>query len=191
MTKTNEHRLTTEEIDKMCNRLAYKYPQYGIRDDLKSEAILAIYERLSNQPDEHPAYLYNLARQAMFDYVNLKDKAVPMPANKTTRSVAGNRRIPKSSTYSKGGLLAVQSALRPTQEYGESLNLSVEDCTESYETKDFISKCLNSLSERSRGVIEMRYFKEMTQEEVADIYGVSQQAVALWEDEALHKMSTL
>ena len=189
MEKTQVKKMTAEEIDKMCNRLVYKYPQYGIREDLKSEAILAIYERLSNKPDEHPAYLYDLARKAMFDYVNLKDRAVPIPTNNTTRSVAGNRRIPKSSCYTEGGLLAIKSALQPTQEYEDSLDLSVNDCTESYETKDLVFKCLDSLSGRSREVIEMRYLKEMTQGEVANIYKVSQQAIALWEEEALYKMS--
>jgi|TARA_R110000744_G_scaffold103078_2_gene197799 RNA polymerase sigma factor (sigma-70 family) len=185
------NKLTAEEINKMCDRLKYKYPQYQKREDLKSEAILAIYERLATNPAEHPAYLYNLAREAMFDYVNLKDKPVPMPANKTTRSVAGHRHIPKSSLYSKEGLLAIQSALRPTQEYEDSLSLSVPDCAEGYEARDLLTKCLNSLSGRSRKVIEMRYLKEMTQAEVANVYKVSQQAVALWEEEALDKMSEL
>ena len=65
------------------------------------------------------------------------------------------------------------------------------DCTDDYEVKDLISKCLSSLSERSRKVIEMLYLKGLTQAEVAEIYGVSQQAVSLWEDEALDKMSGL
>tara|TARA_R110000803_G_scaffold126370_1_gene193835 strand:- start:2636 stop:3205 length:570 start_codon:yes stop_codon:yes gene_type:complete len=188
---TIEHQLTTAEIDKMCDRLKYKYPQYGKREDLKSEAILAIYERLATNPAEHPAYLYNLAREAMFDYVNLKDKVVTLPANPSTRAVAGHRIVPKSSHHSKDGLLAMQSALRPSQQFEDSLDLSVPDCTDDYEVKDLISKCLSSLSERSRKVIEMLYLKGLTQAEVAEIYGVSQQAVSLWEDEALDKMSGL
>ena len=37
----------------------------------------------------------------------------------------------------------------------------------------------------------MRYFDDMTQDDVAYFYGVSQQAVALWEETALKKMSKL
>lgn len=187
----NKHQLTTEEIDKMCDRLKYKYPQYGMREDLKSEAILAVYERLATHPDEHPAYLYNLAREAMFDFVNLKDRAVTLPANPSTRAVAGNRYVPKSSHHSKGGLLAIQSALRPTQEFEDSLALSVPDCTEVYEQKNLLEKCLGLLSEKERSVIKSRYLHGATQDDLADIYGVTRQAVSLWEEEALHKMSKI
>jgi len=188
---TVEHKLTTSEIVKMCDRLKYKYPQFGAREDLKSEAILAIYSRLDTHPDTHPAELYNLARLAMFDFVNLKDRTVVVPANPTTRSIAANKKVPKSSEYSMKGLLAVQEALQPTSEYGDKFEELTEDCSKAYEDSDFVGKAMKLLSERERDIVNMRYFEDKTQDQVADVYGVSQQAVCLWEDAALHKMSKL
>jgi len=185
----NEHKLSTDEILEMCNRLKYKYPQRHLREDLKAEAILEVYSRLDTHPDTHPAHLYNLARQAMFDFVNFKDRVVVVPANTTSRAVAGNRRIPKGSHYSTAGLIALQDALQPSKEYGDKIVEITEDCSKEYEDKDFISKGMKLLSERERDVINLRYYEEATQEQIADIYGVSQQAVSQWEDDALYKMS--
>ena len=66
---------------------------------------------------------------------------------------------------------------------------SVKDCTEKYEVADYLSKSLKVLTEKETEIINMRYFKEMTQDEVALHYDVSRQAVGLWEDKALAKMS--
>ena len=187
----NKHKLTTDEIIKMCDRLKYKYPQHGMREDLKYEAILAVYNRLDTHPEEHPAYLYNLAREAMFDYANFKSRVVVVPANTTSRAVAGGRRIPKGSHYSKDGLLALQNALQPSLEYGDKIVETTEDCSKSYEDNDFITKGMKLLSERSSDIINLRYFEGKTQEEVADIYGVSHQSISLWEREALDKMSNV
>ena len=188
---TVEHKLTTNEIVKMCDRLKYKYPQFGVREDLKSEAILAIYSRLSTHPDTHPAELYNVARLAMFDFVNLKDRTVVVPANPTTRSIASNQKVPKSSEYSMKGLLAVQEALQPTSEYGDKFEELTEDCSKFYEDKDFVGKAMKLLSEKEKDIVHMRYFEDKTQDQVADVYGVSQQAASLWEEAALLKMSKL
>lgn len=187
----NKHKLTTDEIIKMCDRLKYKYPQHGLREDLKSEAILAIYGRLETHPDTHPAELYNFARLAMFDFVNLKDRTVAVPANPTTRAIAGNQYVPKSSEYSTKGLLAIQEALQPSMEYGDKIVETTEDCSKAYENKDFITKAMELLSEREQDVVKMRYFQHKTQEEVADIYDVTQQSVSIWEEGALDKMSKL
>lgn len=182
-------KLTVEEIVKMCDRLKYKYPQHGMREDLKYEAITAVYNRLDTHPEEHPAYLYNIARSAMFDYANFKSRVVVVPANTTSRAVAGDRRIPKRSHYSTEGLLALQNALQPSMEYGDTVVETTEDCSKSYEDNDFITKGMELLSEKYADVIKLRYFEGKTQDEVSHIYGVSRQAIALWEREALDSMS--
>jgi len=190
---TNEHQLTAQEVDKMCDRLKYKYPQYGKRDDLKSEAILAIYERLATHPDTHPAELYNIARLAMSDFINIKDRIVAVPVNPTTRAIA-NRRTPPKSSYTETGLGAIREALQPTTEYVECDKkplAQTEDCTEDYETQDFVSKAMALLTTKESNVVNMRYFEDRTQEQVADFYGVSQKTVNGWEAKALAKMSKL
>jgi RNA polymerase sigma factor (sigma-70 family) len=186
--------LTTDEIDKMCDRLKFKYPQHDKREDIKSEAILAIYERLANHPDTHPAELYNIARLAMSDFINLKDRVVTLPVNPTTRSVATKQKIPKSSEYSANGISAMKESLQPSAEYVEDENINFGntcDCTEAYEIKDFIDKSMKLLNNKEKELINMRYFAHKTQGEVAEIYQVSQKTVSLWEDTALEKMSQL
>tara|TARA_R110002153_G_C13249743_1_gene491490 strand:+ start:119 stop:742 length:624 start_codon:yes stop_codon:yes gene_type:complete len=187
-------KLSTDEINKMCDRLKYKYPQYEKREDLKSEAILAIYERLASHPDAHPAELYNIARLAMSDFINLKDKVVTLPANPTTRAVATNQRLPKSSEYGANGISAMEETLQPTTEYVEvdsKTFAQTEDCSEKYETEEFIAKAMALLNDKERAIITMRYFEHKTQGEVSKILGVTQQAIFLQESSILSKMSKL
>tara|TARA_R110000772_G_scaffold44582_1_gene102575 strand:+ start:371 stop:946 length:576 start_codon:yes stop_codon:yes gene_type:complete len=190
---TNENKLTTQEIDKMCDRLKYRYPQYQKRDDLKSEAILAIYERLATHPDTHPAELYNIARLAMSDFINIKDMVVVVPVNPTTRAIA-NRRAPPKSSYKESGLEAIREALQPTTEYVECDKkplAQTEDCTDNYEVTEFVAKAMTLLTDKERTLINMRYFEHKTQAEASEILGVTQQAIALQESNALSKMSKL
>ena len=49
--------MNTKEIVTMCEKLANKYRRPHIRDDMISEGVLAIYERLFVYPDEYPASL--------------------------------------------------------------------------------------------------------------------------------------
>ena len=190
---TNENQLTTQEIDKMCERLKYKYPQYQKRDDLKSEAILAIYERLATHPATHPAELYNIARLAMSDYINLRDKTITLPVNPTTRAVATKQKIPKSD-YAESGIRAMEETLQPTTQYVEVESkplAQTDDCTEKYEVAEFVAKAMTLLTDRERTLINMRYFEHKTQAEASKILGVTQQAIALQESSALSKMSKL
>tara|TARA_B110000093_G_scaffold71523_1_gene77798 strand:- start:474 stop:1046 length:573 start_codon:yes stop_codon:yes gene_type:complete len=189
----SKYPLTALEIDKMCDRLKYKYPQYGKRDDLKSEAIVAVYERLHSHPDSHPAELYNAARLAMSDFINLKDRVVALPVNPTSRAVASQARqkVPKSSEYGEAGLVAMYNALQPSKEYLEGDDTQTEDCTEDYEAKDFVTKSMKLLTDKERELITMRYFQDKTQGHVADVYKVSQKTVCSWEATALKKMSKL
>ncbi len=187
----NEQKLTTDEIVAMCKRLSYRYPQRQLREDLQSEAILAIYGRLDTQPDTHPAHLYNLAREAMFDFVNLKERVVPVPANKTTRAIASGRDIPRLSNYSNEGLKAVYEALQPTKEFNADKHGAVQDSAALYEIRDFIERALKLLTEREVDIIKARYFGDLSQDNLCDIYGVSQKTISVWESTALTKMSKL
>ena len=191
MTMESKHQLGTDEIMKMCNRLAYKYPQHAIRDDLKSEALLAIYERLEVNPEEHPAYLFNVAREAMSDFCNLKNRTVVVPANKTTRAVAANREVPRLTNYSDSGIDAIYDALQPTKGFDKDKSGKTEDCTGEYEARDFIDKGLDLLTEREKSIVHMRYYMDMSQLEVSESYSVSQKTVSLWEEVALKKLSEL
>ena len=180
--------MTDKEIMLMCKRLSYKYPQVSMRDDLMSEGTLAIYERLDKHPEDYPASLYNIAREAMSDYVNLKTRPTSIPVNPTTRAVANGFSIPKDSTYSQAGIDAIRNSLQPTVEFDDEYTAPIESGSKEYEDNDLIQKGLALLTKRERDVIESRYYDNKTQEELAVVYKVSRQAISLWEDKALYKM---
>ena len=182
-------KLNTDEIVTMCEKLARKYRRPHMNDDLVSEGVLAVYERLETTPDEYPASLYRRANKAMYDYINVRTKAVTIPSSRTADSLMTGNAY-KGQTHSEEGKRVLDEALRSTTvEFDEEFMCLVEDCTEKYERDEFISKSLKSLTDKEVDIIDMRYFKDMTQDEVAVCYGVSRQAIGLWEDKALSKMS--
>ena len=182
-------KLSTDEIVTMCEKLARKYRRPHMNDDLVSEGVLAVYERLETTPDEYPASLYRRANKAMYDYINVKTKAVTIPSSRSATEVAlGNEYT--GQNYSEEGKRVLDDAIRSTTvEFDEEFMGTVEDCTASYERKDYLEKGFKKLNDKEKQVINMRYFNDMTQDEVSVFYGVSQQSVALWEEDALYKMS--
>ena len=188
MDNEEKGRLSTDEIMIMCKKLAYKYPQLSMRDDLISEGILAIYERLDKHPDEYAAKLYNLAKTAMFNYINLKTKTLHVPVNETTRAVSAGRDIPKNSNYSQEGIEAIRNALQPSVEFNDEYVAPTESGAKGYEDKEFIKKGLNPLTDRERDIIKSRYYDNKTQEELATKYRVTQKTISIWESSALYKM---
>ena len=185
---STQHKLSTDEIMIMCRKLAYKYPQVSMRDDLISEGILAIYERLDKHPDEYAAKLYNLAKTAMFNYMNLKTKTLHVPVNETTRAVSAGRDIPKNSNYSQEGIEAIRNALQPSVEFNDEYVAPIESGAKGYEGKEFIKKGLNLLTEGERDIMESRYYDNKTQKELATKYRVTQKTISIWESSALYKM---
>ena len=184
-------KLSTDEIVVMCEKLARRYNRPHMNDDLVSEGVLAVYERLESTPDDYPASLYRRANKAMYDYTNVKTKAITIPTSRTADSIMTGKEY-KGQTHSEEGKRVLEEALRSTiVEFDEGFMSFVNDCTESYECLDYISKGLSKLNDKELEVIKMRYFKDLTQDEVAVHYEVTQQSVAMWEDGALSKMLKL
>ena len=188
MDNEEKGRLSTDEIMIMCRKLAYKYHQVSMRDDLISEGILAIYERLDKEPDVHPAELYNVARLAMSDYVNLKTRPTSVPINPTTRAVTTKFSVPTNSSYSQAGINAITNASQPSVEFNDEYIAPAESGAKGYEDKEFIEKGLNLLTGRERDVIKSRYYDSKSQEELATKYRVTQKTISIWESSALYKM---
>lgn len=183
-----QHQMTTDEIVTMCEKLARKYRRPHMKDDMVSEGVLAVFERLETTPDEYPASLYRRANRAMWDFINVKNKAVTIPTSRSaTEVVLGNDYT--GQNYSEGGKRVLDDALKSTTVEYEDFMGTVGDCTASYERKDYIGKGLERLNDKEKSVINLRYFEGMTQDEVSVFYGVRRQSVSLWEDDALYKMS--
>tara|TARA_R110000796_G_scaffold66797_2_gene153516 strand:+ start:322 stop:879 length:558 start_codon:yes stop_codon:yes gene_type:complete len=182
-------RLREDEILKMCKRLAYKYNRVDIREDLISEGMLAIYERLNVNPDEYPASLYRHAHKSMHDYINRRSKVVHIPNTRTAESISKGVEY-KHGSYSEKGKEELAKALSSRSvDFAESFSLSVKDCSQAYETQEYIDKALDKLDDIDREIIHKRYFEGLSQPELADLYGVTQQSISRRETAALNKMS--
>jgi|TARA_B110000240_G_scaffold187671_1_gene225589 RNA polymerase sigma factor (sigma-70 family) len=182
-------KLSTDEIVVMCEKLARRYRRPHMNDDLVSEGVLAVYERLESTPDDYPASLYRRANKAMYDYINVKTKAITIPTSRAATEVAlGNEYT--GQNYSEKGKKALGVAINSVAvSFDETYMTSIQDCTEVYEQQEYIKKAMRKLSDREEEVILMRYFQDMTQNEISLSKGVSQQSVAVWEETALLKMS--
>jgi len=188
MDNEEKGRLSTDEIMTMCEKLASKYRQHHIRGDLVSEGVLAVYERLEVKPDDYPASLWRRANKAMYDYINIKTKAVKIPTGRRTESVA--KKVNYKDDYSEEGIRLLEEAINSTVvSYDDTFMDSVPDCTDMYEDKDFIEKAMALLTSKEKDIIKMRYYDGMTQDDLAIFYGGTRQNISLWETKALTKMS--
>ena len=186
-----QHQMTTDEIVTMCEKLARKYRRTHMKDDMVSEGVLAVYERLETTPDEYPASLYRRANKAMYDYINVKNKAVTIPVSRTAESLLKGLEY-EHGTYSEKGKEELARALSSTSvNFEEDFSLSVQDCTQKYETEDFLEKAFKMLDDKDTEILKKRYFEELSQVDLAKEFGVSQQSIAKREVAALKKMSRL
>ena len=186
--------MNTETVVTMCERLARKMGRPQHYEDLVSEGVLKSLELLHDTPDTHPANVYRAARKRMYDYVNFDCHGLSVPASDAARAVARGNDTSERDDYSERGLELLRATL--DSEWGEY----DEDFTESYlptaeetlinkDTGETLTRMiLEALTDDESQIIILRYFEEATQDEVADLYGLTQQAVSLREVRALRKL---
>ena len=186
--------MNTETVVTMCERLARKMGRPQHYEDLLSEGVLKSLEVLHDTPDTHPANVYRAARKRMYDYVNFDCHGLSVPASDAARAVARGNDTSERDDYSERGLELLRATL--DSEWGEY----DEDFTESYlptaeetlinkDTGETLTRMiLEALTDDESQIIILRYFEEATQDEVADLYGMSRQAVSLREIRALRKL---
>ena len=186
--------MNTETVVTMCERLARKMGRPQHYEDLVSEGVLKSLEVLDDTPDTHPANVYRAARKRMYDYVNFDCHGLSVPASDAARAVARGNDTSERDDYSERGLELLRATL--DSEWGEY----DEDFTESYlptaeetlinkDTGETLTRMiLEALTDDESQIIILRYFEEATQDEVADLYGMSRQAVSLREIRALRKL---
>jgi RNA polymerase sigma-B factor len=59
------------------------------------------------------------------------------------------------------------------------------------ENKDFVEYCMKQLDEKERTFVKLRYTEEMSQQQIAEILGVSQMQVSRMERSILKKLRNL
>ena len=182
------------EIVTMCERLARKFNRPQHYDDMVSEGILKVYELLDKNPETHPANLYREAKRRMHDYINFDCNGLSVPASNTARGLSRTDEVVKGSSWSEEaveGLRAVLSA--DWGEYDDDMtdgnHATPEEILIDKQTNQYLTNIINKvLTEDEAELVILRYFEDATQEEVADVFGLTQQGAALREKKALRKL---
>ncbi len=185
--------LNSKQITAMCKKLAYKYNSETHREDMMQEGILVCYEILAGEPDAHPAKLYREAKRRMHDYLNLDTQPVAIPAHSRSRRLARNIEDVSSGDMSKQGFewlkLVLQAEDRP---YDEDFSVCDRDHALDFENKEYHahvrSVVSKTLSDTELCIIKMRYYHDLTQDEVGDMMGVNKMWVSRHEKTALTKL---
>lgn len=186
--------MAIEDIVTMCERLARKMGRPQHYEDLVSEGVLKSLEVLHETPDTHPANVYRAARKRMYDYINFDCHGLSVPASDAARSIARGNDTTDRDDYSERGLELLRTTLSSEwgeydEDFSESYLPTAEEALINKDTGEKLTKMiLEALTDDESQIIILRYFEEATQDEVADLYGVSHQAISLKEKKALRKL---
>lgn len=186
--------MNTETVVTMCERLARKMGRPQHYEDLVSEGVLKSLELLHDTPDTHPANVYRAARKRMYDYVNFDCHGLSVPASDAARAVARGNDTSEREDYSERGLELLRATLDSEwseydEDFTESYLPTAEEALINKDTGETLTRMiLEALTDDESQIIILRYFEEATQDEVADLYGMSRQAVSLREIRALRKL---
>lgn len=186
----------TADFSTLCKSLAKRYKNTQQFEDLVSEGVVACYEALAQGKTE-PSDFVGAARRAMNDYTNIKSKAMYIPSSSWTsravsQSLAKDEELTSIDGVSDGTLLSlVQAMTNTTESAGDDTAFTV-DHAELFEEKEYYAYIMSvvkkTLSATEMKVIELRYFNEMTQDEVAEHMKLSQKMVSRQEISALEKL---
>ena len=182
------------EIVTMCERLSRKFNRPHHHEDLVSEGILKVYELLEKDPETHPANLYREARRRMYDYLNFDCNGLSVPASDTARTVSRTGDVGQGSSWSQEATENLKRALSADWgEYDDDMtdgnHATPEEILIDKQTNQVLTNIINKvLTEEEAELVILRYFEDATQEEVADLYGLTRQGVSLREKKALRKL---
>ena len=182
------------EIVTMCERLSRKFNRPQHYDDMVSEGVLKVYELLEKDPETHPASLYREAKRRMYDYLNFDCNGLSVPASDAARAVARGNDTSEREDYSQRGLERLRKTL--SSEWYEleddivgADKLTPEDILIDKEISETVTRIINKvLTDEEAQLVILRYFEDATQDEVADLFGLTRQSVSLREKKALRKL---
>jgi len=185
--------LTGHEILEMCERVANRFNSPSHRDDMVQEGVLKCYEILSENEEVHPAHLYREAKRRMHDYINIDVLPVAVPAHNITRRLTRDINDKTMGDMSETGHKWLKVILSsPSGQYSEEYGASSREHVSRYEAKELANYVIKiareKLTTEELEVIEMRYFGDMTQDDISKVTGNSQSSVFRREESALRKL---
>jgi RNA polymerase sigma factor (sigma-70 family) len=185
--------LNEDQIVVMCEKLANKFNSPDHREDMVQEGVLKCYELLAVDPETHPAKLYREAKRRMHDYLNVDTHPVTIPAHNITKRLARDVEDDYSGNLSEENFSWLKSILSSDNlPYDEDFGESDLDHAKDYEDREYhahvLSVAITTLSQDEWQVVKMRYYDDMTQNDVADVLGQNQRWVSRVEIKALGKL---
>ena len=188
--------MTDQDILKLCKSLARRYKNQNQYDDLVSEGLLACYElRETGSATDKQEYV-RLARRVMNDYNNIKVKAVNIPstwaARRASKAISGDTETDGLEGVTNGTFLALMAAMSNSTELLSEDSAFTPDHAEAYEEREYyihvISVAIVTLNPTEWQILKMRYLDGMTQDVVAEEFGLDQSWVSRHENVALSKI---
>ena len=188
--------LTGHEILEMCERVANRFNSPSHRDDMVQEGVLKCYEILEDNEEVHPAHLYREAKRRMHDYINIDVLPFAVPAHNITRRLTRDINDKTTGDMSETGHKWLKVILSSTSgQYSEEYGASSREHVSRYEAKELASYVIKTAREKLTAeeldVLDMRFFGDMTQDEVSNVVGKSKMWVSRQETSALKKLRKL
>lgn len=185
------------KILKLCQVLANRYRNGSQYEDLLSEGLVACYECKDQGKTAEKDYV-GAARRAMNDYINIKTKAVSIPSTwasqAVSRAMGQGEELEELEGVEDATLTLMQQAMGNYTLQLEYDTLEVEDHAEAFEKREYEAYVRRvaeeTLSSEEFEILSMRYYKDMSQEDVAKTIGKGQTHVFRLEKSALEKLKT-
>lgn len=177
--------MKNDDVMRLCQSLARRYNDPQEYDDLVSEGLLAAYE-LIEQGKTDKNLIYSHVQREMNDYYNIKRSIVSVPSSGPVHSMSKESEV---KTWSDS---AIYNALYGDVVAVEDNMLRVKSSEDVYEQKEWFAHVLTvavtHLKEEEWKIIKLRYWQDMTQDEVADILETSKMSISRKEKAALEKI---
>jgi RNA polymerase sigma factor (sigma-70 family) len=188
--------MTDPEILKLCKSLARRYKNQNQYDDLVSEGLLACYELRDSDSATGKQDYIGAARREMNDYNNIKTKAVNVPVANASRmaskAISGDTETDGLEGVTNGTFLSLMAAMSNSTELLSEDSAFTPDHAEAYEEREYYTHVLAvaivTLNPTEWQILKMRYLDGMTQDVVADEFGLDQSWVSRHENVALSKI---
>lgn len=172
----------------MCRSLARKYNDPQEYDDLVSEGVIKCLELIA-EGETRKGVLHKSAAVAMNEYYNIKRSPVHIPVQGKAKGMTADDDVDGWTA------VALQQAL-----YGESVEYeeymsqapSTEDLYEHKEWLAFVTAlAITNLTKEEWDLLKMRFWDDMTQQEVANVLQLSRIAITKREKRILSKLNRL
>jgi len=184
--------ISNEDLINMCRKLAHKYNRPNDFDDLVSEGSIVCLELRAEDPEVHPAKLYREANRAMHDYINLGLQPVSIPKHNVSRRLSHDINDEETGNMSEDGANWLRNILSSEAVSYEEFSSSIPDHAEEYEKADYENYVLTvaeqHLSLEEWRILRLRFWEDMSQQEVADAISSTQRQVSRIESKAIETL---